>query len=706
MEATTPLTGSRPIPFELYPGEVFAKRYRILEKAGSGGMGVVYRALDETLNEPVALKLLRPELIHAPQFTERFKREVRLTRQLRHANVCRVFDIGEEEGKLFLSMAWVSGETLRNHLDRARGRLRRDQALWIAERIARALAAVHAEGVVHRDLKPGNVMIDDRGEVHVMDFGLAIDLHSEETSITLGPLGTPPYMSPEQRRGEITDSRTDLYALGLILREMLTGKRPDPEHGLLGDPRGGAGGGAGRLLDQLLCPDRDRRPADAERVADEIGRLRREGPWRERVKGVMQRHPQWSAMLAVLGTLALAVLIPLLAKGCEHVPTEAEIYTDRGVRYLREESETVQSTDDAILQFRHAIQADSLYAPAWAGLEEAYWTRYLKDKREESKIQALEAEKRAVELAPNLAETRLAVAAGLLAQGRYMEVEDALGGARKDRNVGDVAYAYAGRAHQALSDWLSAEADLKEALRRNPGSFRNWIYMGAYHQARGEFSEALKMFRQARTLKPDSPTAWANEGASLLYLGRFNEAIPPLERSLKIEENAVARSNLGTVYYSLGRIEDSIRQYEIAARLEPDSGTYWANLGDALAQAGRDSSATEAYAKAVVAGKKAVAANPNDMAARSLLGLWAARIGDRETALEQGEWAVREQGQTPAFVLNLAAIYVLCGEDEKGLTILGKAVELGTSRSDIALEPAFDRLRDDPRFQRTLRLAS
>jgi len=710
-EVTAPFRGDAPSPsFELPAGRIFAGRFRIVEKAGTGGMGVVYRAVDETLGETVALKLLRPELVHAPHFAERFKREARLARQIRHRNVCRVFDIGEEEGTLFLSMTWVSGETLRRHLERARGRLDRDQALRIAERIARALATVHAGGVVHRDLKPGNVMLDDQGEVHVMDFGLALDLQAEESTRTLGALGTPPYMAPEQRRAERSDARTDLYALGLILREMLTGERPDPEKGLVGDPQGGQRGGLGHLLGQLLAPERDRRPSDAGQVADEIARLRKEGSLKERLKGAMQRHPQRSMMLAAAGTLVMVAAIFSLLKWAPPPPpqpSEPETYYLRGAHYLREESETVRSIDDAILQFNRAIRADSLFAPAWAGLAEAYWSRFLLDKQPASQEEARRAEGRAWELAPDLPSTRLARARGLYARGEYKEVEEALGEAFDDPDIGDVAFAYAGLAKVALSHYMEAEQDLLTAVKRNPARHRNWIYLGTCYQNNSEYDLAAAQFKKAAELKPESQVAWANWGASLLYTGRYREAIPPLEKSLEIEENAVARTNLGTAHYALGNLALAIEDYRIAAETDPQRGVYWANLGDALLVNGQETEAREAYGMAVKAGREAVRIAPRNMDARSNLALWAARVGDRDTAFTQGKWAMDNQPNSPTFVFNFAIIHIIFGEDTEGLALLREAVvHLGVSKSDLDIEPAFERLREDDRFETIYQLAS
>ncbi len=225
----------RPLPrLEFSPGQTFADRFTVIERVAEGGMGVVYKAIDTALDTVVALKLIQPALVGNAPLVERFRREVRVTRRLAHPNVCRVFDIGSHNGVLFLSMEWVEGETLQ-HLLRQAGTLREGKALEIAERIARALSAAHEAGVVHRDLKPANVMIDRSGRVVVLDFGLAREEGGERLAESRAQLGTLLYMAPEQRSSSRVDARADLYALGLILREMLTGRRLEPGTALPAD---------------------------------------------------------------------------------------------------------------------------------------------------------------------------------------------------------------------------------------------------------------------------------------------------------------------------------------------------------------------------------------------------------------------------------------------------------------------------------------
>lgn len=202
------------------PGTKVADRYRIVSLVGKGGMGEVYRADDLKLGHTVALKFLPRELAEDAQRLEYFHSEVRLTRQISHPNVCRVYDIGEINGLHYLSMEYIDGEDLKVLLRRI-GRLPHDKGVEIAQQLCAGLAAAHDKGVLHRDLKPANIMIDGRGQVRITDFGLAkLADDGAEGEIA----GTPDYMAPEQLlRGQAT-IQSDLFALGLILFELFHGE--------------------------------------------------------------------------------------------------------------------------------------------------------------------------------------------------------------------------------------------------------------------------------------------------------------------------------------------------------------------------------------------------------------------------------------------------------------------------------------------------
>jgi eukaryotic-like serine/threonine-protein kinase len=206
-------------------GTLLAERYEILEMLGQGGMGAVYKARDTELERLVALKLIRPELASNPEILRRFKQELILTREITHRNVIRIFDLGQAKGIKFITMEFVEGRDLRAVL-RERKKIPLDETVQIIAQVCRALESAHAAGVVHRDLKPQNIMLDRKDRVYVMDFGIAHSLETPGMTQTGALMGTPEYMSPEQAKGMKVDARSDLFSCGIIFYEILTGISP------------------------------------------------------------------------------------------------------------------------------------------------------------------------------------------------------------------------------------------------------------------------------------------------------------------------------------------------------------------------------------------------------------------------------------------------------------------------------------------------
>jgi tetratricopeptide (TPR) repeat protein len=204
---------------------MLAGRYQIVKMLGEGGMGAVYRAHDIELEREVAIKVIRPELARNAQVLQRFKQELILARQVTHRNIIRIFDLGQAEGMRFITMEFIEGQDVA-HILAARGKLPAPEAASIIAQVARGLEAAHLEGVVHRDLKPQNIMMDAQGKASVMDFGIARSMDASNMTRTGALLGTPTYMSPEQAQGVKVDARSDLYTLGIIFYELLAGKPP------------------------------------------------------------------------------------------------------------------------------------------------------------------------------------------------------------------------------------------------------------------------------------------------------------------------------------------------------------------------------------------------------------------------------------------------------------------------------------------------
>ena len=289
--------------FALTQGAVLAARYEILRPLGRGGMGMVYRALDRELDEQVAIKLLRADIARAPEMARRFRSEIKLARRVRHRNVCAIHEYGQDGHLRFIVMELVPGVDLRSVLRRD-GPPPADRVYDIGLEVATGLQAIHDVGIVHRDLKTPNIMIDARGDVRLMDFGIAksIDADASTGGTATGHIvGTPEYMSPEQARAQAVDARSDLYALGIVLFELFTGDVPfrgdtpvatlfkqvqDPPP--LEGPRASRIPPAARpILRRALAKTPDERFASAREMGEALRLARLEGAGTARVAGIV-----------------------------------------------------------------------------------------------------------------------------------------------------------------------------------------------------------------------------------------------------------------------------------------------------------------------------------------------------------------------------------------------------------------------------------
>jgi serine/threonine protein kinase/tetratricopeptide (TPR) repeat protein len=281
---------------ELTRGTTFANRYEIIEELGKGGMGKVYRVEDKKIKEEVALKLIKPEISSDKKTIERFSNELKMARKISHRNVCRMYDLGEEKGTHFITMEYVPGEDLKGSIRRM-GPLTAGKTLFIAKQVCEGLAEAHSLGVIHRDLKPQNIMIDKDGNARIMDFGIARTVKGKGLTGSGVMVGTPEYMSPEQAEVKEVDERSDIYSLGVILYEMVTGRVPFEGETPLGiamkhksemptDPReisSQVSEDLSRLIMRCLEKDKEKRYQTAGEVSTEIQNIEKGVPTTERI---------------------------------------------------------------------------------------------------------------------------------------------------------------------------------------------------------------------------------------------------------------------------------------------------------------------------------------------------------------------------------------------------------------------------------------
>jgi serine/threonine-protein kinase len=308
---------------ELTTGSVFAGRYKIIEELGKGGMGKVYKVIDKQLNEEVALKLIKPEIASDKKTVKRFRNELKLSRKISHRNVGRMYELMEDKGTLFVTMEYVPGQDLKG-LIRQTGRLAIGTTISIAKQVCEGLAEAHGLGVIHRDLKPHNIMIDKGGNARIMDFGIARSLAGKSLTGAGAMIGTPEYMSPEQAEAEEVDQRCDIYSFGIILYEMVTGRLPFEGETPLSvamkhkgetptDPKElnpQIPGQLSQLILKCMEKDKDNRYQDAEELHLELDNIEAGIPTIERV--VPRKKPLTSKQITVTFSLKRFLILALV----------------------------------------------------------------------------------------------------------------------------------------------------------------------------------------------------------------------------------------------------------------------------------------------------------------------------------------------------------------------------------------------------------
>jgi serine/threonine protein kinase/Tfp pilus assembly protein PilF len=683
----------------LEPGAMFGGRYRIESLLGEGGMGAVYKAYDAELDRLVALKLLRPGLMMDQEALQRLKQELLLASKISHKNILRIHDLGDAGGTKFISMAFVEGDDL-HRLVRKQGRLPVERALRLMRQLCAALDAAHAEGVLHRDLKPQNILVDASDAAFVSDFGLAKSLDASTAGMTRAGelLGTPRYMSPEQVQGGKLDHRSDLYSLGLIFYEMLTGDVPftgdstlqlmfqrvkeKPKDPKLLNPD--LPDYLSRVIMRCLERDPKKRYQNAREIlADLEAHHATSGSTTVQITLPVseERKKPFLIGLGVVVLLLLSLAIPQVRHAIFGRPEPAATEEHTPVKMLVADFEN--ATGESIF--------DSTLEPAFSIAVEGASFINLYHRGEALRLagELQPGASRLNEGAARLVAVREGISAitfGAIRKdgGKYrleLQVIDGITGNPlfKDETTADNKEAVlkavsklAAHVRTALGDATPESLQLAAAETFTSSSLEaaQQFAQGQKMQHAGKYDEALPRFLKATELDPDLGRAYAAIATIHANEGRMSEADKFFKMAFSKIDRMSDREKYRTrgLYYLFFRNPDkAIEELDQLVTKFPSDSAGWTNL--ALAHSFRRD-----FPRALEVGKRALELNPKDVIDRSNVGIYAMYAGDFEEAIRE-QRAVLETN--PAFVKS----YLSLGLSQLGL---GQAVEAKATYEKLA----------------------
>jgi serine/threonine protein kinase/tetratricopeptide (TPR) repeat protein len=682
---------------ELTTGSTYAGRYQIIEELGKGGMGRVYRVLDKELKEEVALKLIRPEIAKDEKTIERFKNELKFARKISHRNIGRMYELMEDKGAHFITMQYVPGQDLRG-LIRQTGQLTTGKAISIAKEICEGLIEAHHQGVIHRDLKPSNIIIDRDGNARILDFGIARSVEGKGITGAGVMIGTPEYMSPEQVEGKETDQRSDIYSLGVILYEMVTGRVPfegdtpftvgvKHKSEIPKDPKElneQISADLSNVILKCLEKEKDKRFQSAQEVRSELVNIAEGIPTTERV--IPDRKPLTSREITVtfglkkllVPTLVGAALIVaalilwrvvLTKDTAPPVPTDkpslAILYFennsgDTALDNWRSGLSEMLTTDLSQSTYIHVLSSDRIYT--------------LLEKQD-----LLEKDKYSTDDLKNVATqggVNHIIRGSFITAGEKFIINASL----MNADTADVI--------SSIREEGIGEASITDSLDKITKQIKANLNLSEEQISRD-------LDRELAQITTNNPEAFKyfSEGVKLHSQGQYRAAIPLFNRAISLDpEFAMAYRKLGVIYGALGltpqRKENLERAMELKDRLSDKErllieGTYYGDFEDT-------------YEKAMVAYKNVLELYPDDTTASHNLALMLHNLERWEEAIPYYEVARRAKSDFYATYGHLATCYRAIGEDDKSKEVLDDYFENKGSTSAIHQEYAdhYEHLRE------------
>ncbi len=698
-------------------------QFEILEPLGGGSMGEVYKAKDLRLGRVVALKFLPADLTRDPSARRRFLHEAQAVALLDHPNVATLYESGESEGgRVFLALAYYEGETLQEKL--SRGPLPLSEAILIARQIAQGLAAAHRQKIVHRDVKPANVVVLPGGMVKLLDFGLA-KVAGATTLTRLGSSpGTPAYKSPEQTKGEKVDPRSDLWALGVVLYEMVTGRVPfggEYEqaviYAILNEaPRPLEGEGAfpaelAAVIERALAKAPDGRYATAEEMAEDLERIPLEvggkvskptGSRPMQVSRRPRRQVIWvAAVLIVVVALVGTWVTWQRWKHRWNLSPEVQRLVDQG-ESMEGRGDTERFLANAEGAYRQALAqapGNPLIEAQLAALLARIDSQFPAPGRKEE-IRRLTAQ--AVERAPDQPMPWVAQGKLLLLENKPHEAEQAADRAIEQAPDFD-------RGHTVLGEALIDEGRLEEGLteiRRGvavgKGYLRARLVLADRLQDASRYDEAATELIEVLKFDPDHPTANQNLGSIYLRSGRSSDALPLFRKVFEVTRDARSANSLGFAYFNLNRMNEAIAAFKEAHQLNPSLPSAVQNLGESYDKIGNNDEALRWYTVALKTYDDALAKGGPSATLLSRRGFCAGKLGRFHEALDNINEALRLKPKNNELLFRAAQIYTMAGLRKEALMYAKRAVQQGYSREELLHDLVLLALQDDPEFRAVL----